>query len=236
MPSGAARAAEGAAPALSDEAVVARVLAGERALFEIVLRRYNQRLFRTLRAMVRDDAEAEDILQETYVRAYRHLAQFAGRASFATWLTRIAIHEALARRRKSGRFTSLGDADRWQAAAGSPEESASTGELRAVLERALGQLPENLRLVVVLRDVQGLATDEAAACLGITPDNVKVRLHCARALLRDKLERQWGAQLRQLHRFDGERCDRMVASVLNRIDSECILQGGTPCDAPPDSA
>src|SRR5215510_10289550 len=118
--------------ALADEEVVARVLAGETSLFEIIMRRYNQRLFRTLRAMVPSDSDAEDILQEAYVRAYRHLAQFQGRAKFSTWLTRIAIHELFARRRTSRRFASLDDLeqtmsiDRLTDHQPSPDEKASS--------------------------------------------------------------------------------------------------------------
>src|SRR5512145_642320 len=143
-----------AAPALSDEEVIARVLSGEVALFEMIMRRYNQRLFRTLRAFVPDDAEAEDVLQEAYVRAYRDLAQFEGRARFSTWLTRIAIHEALARGKKRRRFVSLDDGerqpamvDRLQATDPSPEDRAASTELHGVIHRAIDRMPEGLRAV-----------------------------------------------------------------------------------------
>jgi len=209
---------------LSDQDVVERVLSGETSLFEIIMQRYNQRLFRTIRAMVPDDAEAEDVLQESYVRAYHHLRQFEGRARFSTWLTRIAIHEVMARRRKSRRFTSLedhehrrGQNDRWHRTERTPEEHASSSELRCVLERAIRQMPESLRLVFMLREVEGLDTGETAHCLEISAGSVKVRLFRARSQLRSSIDRELGANARQLHQFAGERCDNMVSGVLNRI-------------------
>ena len=213
-----------ATPALSDEEVIARVLSGEVALFEMIMRRYNQRLFRTLRAFVPDDAEAEDVLQEAYVRAYRDLAQFEGRARFSTWLTRIAIHEALARGKKRRRFVSLDDGerqpamvDRLQATDPSPEDRAASTELHGVIHRAIDRMPEGLRAVFMLREVEGLDTDETAECLGLSAANVKVRLHRARALLRSAIDRELGSEVRRLHAFAGERCDRIVTGVLSRI-------------------
>src|SRR5262245_59928964 len=213
-----------AAPSLSDDEVVARVLSGEVALFEMIMRRYNQRLFRTLRAFVPNDAEAEDVLQEAYVRAYRDLAQFEGRARFSTWLTRIAIHEALARKKKRRRFVSLDDTERQPAMVDqlkapdpSPEDRVTTTELRGVLQRAIDRMPGSLRSVFMLREVEGLDTEEAAECLGLSAANVKVRLHRARALLRSELERELGSEVRRVHQFAGERCDRIVAGVLRRI-------------------
>ena len=210
--------------ALSDEDVVARVLSGEVELFEIVMRRYNQRLFRTLRAVAPNDAEAEDILQEAYVRAYRNLAQFEGRARFSTWLTRIALHEAFARQGRRRRFTSLDDPeqqpmviDQLKDAHPTPEDRATSSELRGVIGRAIERMPESLRLVFMLREVEGLDTDETAECLGISAANVKVRLHRGRALLRSGIDRELGTEVRLLHQFAGERCDRIVAGVLMRI-------------------
>jgi|SRR5215813_14245246 len=219
--------AQGGAPEpapLSDEEIVRRVLSGETPLYEMIMRRYNQRLFRAVRALLPDDSEAEDVLQEAYVRAYEHLAQFEGRASFSTWLTRIAIHEALARRRRGGRFVSLPDDesapvpvevgnDRQR----TPEDAASSGELRQILDHSLQELPESLRLVFMLREVEGLSTEETADCLDISVANTKVRLHRARALLQAKIDRQLGTEVRKLHQFAGARCDRIVARVLARI-------------------
>ncbi|HJQ99520.1 MAG TPA: RNA polymerase sigma factor [Candidatus Polarisedimenticolaceae bacterium] len=206
-----------AGQSLSDEEIVARVLSGEVALFEMIMRRYNQRLFRTVRAMTPSDAEAEDVLQEAYVNVYHHLAQFEGRAKFSTWLTRIAIHEALGRQKNRRRFTTVDDLELRPAMDPTPEESATSIELRGVLQRALERLPESLRMVFVLREVEGLDTDETAACLGISAANVKVRLHRARALLRSGIDRELGTEVRKLHQFAGARCDGVVARVLTRI-------------------
>lgn len=205
-----------------DEEIVRRVLSGETPLYEMIMRRYNQRLFRAVRALLPDDSEAEDVLQEAYVRAYEHLQQFEGRASFSTWLTRIAIHEALARKRRGGRFESLPDDERGSAelvndAQRTPEDAASSGELREVLDRSLQELPESLRLAFMLREVEGLSTEETAVCLDISVANAKVRLHRARALLQARIDRRLGAEVRKLHQFAGERCDRLVARVLARI-------------------
>lgn len=204
------------AQSLSDEEVVRRVTAGDADLFEVIMRRYNQRLFRTLRATVANDAEAEDIMQETYVRAYEHLAQFEGRARFSTWLTRIAIHEVLARRRRLGRFTSF-DGQPERATTTTPEDAASAAQLRNILEHAIEGIPATLRIVYVLRDVDGLGTDETADCLGITAVNVRVRLHRARTHIRARVEQHGSADMRQLHPFAGARCERIVAGVMRRI-------------------
>jgi RNA polymerase sigma-70 factor (ECF subfamily) len=216
----------GAAPELADMDIVERVLDGDTALFEILMRRYNQRLFRTVRVMVPSDHEAEDILQETYVRAYRHLRQYQARAHVFTWLARIAFHEVLARRRTRNRFTSLEDhesgsgtiLDGWHDDEPTPEEHASSSELRVLLEQAIQRMPETLRLVFLLREVEGLDTQETADCLGISAGAVKVRLFRARAVLRDRIDRGVGTDLRRLHPFDGERCNRIVSGVVHRLE------------------
>ncbi len=213
----------GADAVLRDDEVVERVRAGETALFEILMRRYNQRLFRALHAILRDDAEAEDVLQDAYVRAYLGLDRFRGEARFSTWLTRIAIHEALRRRRRSSRFRNFDPVDDASDPGArldpgrSPEDAASSDELRGVLDRAIGQMPETLRSVFVLREVEGLDTEETAECLGLTANNVKVRLHRARGLLRDRIDRRLGTEVRRLHQFAGARCDAVVARVLQRL-------------------
>src|SRR6202521_4500 len=182
---------------LSDEEVVTRVLAGETAMFEIVMRRHNQRLYRVARAILRNDGEAEDGMEDGYVGAYEHLDQFAGRATFSTWLTRIAVHEALARQHRGNRHQELepmsereGDAmDRFASLAPDPEQQASNSEIRSLLEEAvekLPELPDAYRTIFTLRDVEDMRTSDAADVLEITEDNVKVRLHRARALLRKR--------------------------------------------------
>jgi RNA polymerase sigma-70 factor (ECF subfamily) len=214
------------AQALSDEEVVARVLAGETPLYEIVMRRHNQRLYRAVRAIVRDEAEAEDIVQETYVRAYRSLHQFEARAQLSTWLTRIAVNEALGRLRKTARLQPLEEMvdDEWvpQHLAVtdpkmSPESQAATSELRTLLESTIDQLPVMYRQVFMLRAVEGLSTEETAESLGIEADNVKTRLHRARAMIRQALARQAQATTSEAFLFPATRCDRVVRGVFQQI-------------------
>jgi RNA polymerase sigma-70 factor (ECF subfamily) len=213
----------GGLEALSDEEVVRRVGRGETALFEILMRRYNQRLFRVARAIMRDDAEAEDVLQQAYVNAYTHLQQFAGQARFATWLTRITTYEAFARLRRRGRHkeTHMGEGEDamegFPAPQPDPEQQAFAGELRHALEASLDALPETYRTVFVLRDVEGLSTAEAADCLEVSEDVVKTRLHRARALLREDLFERAGLSARSVFSFQGDRCDRIVGAVLARL-------------------
>ena len=211
--------------AWSDEQVVSRVLTGETALYELLMRRYNQRLYRVARAILHDDAEAEDVMQDAYVRAYQHLADFEGRAKFSTWLTRIAVHEALARSHRRSRYQSLDNAGESKggvmgslASAGrSPEEAAYDRELGDVLESAVLELPEDHRLVFMLRDVEGMTTDETAECLNLSPENVKVRLHRARAGLRKELYARAGATTVQSFQFHATRCDRVVKNVFKML-------------------
>ncbi len=210
---------------IADEEVVARVRSGETGLYEILMRRYNQRLFRVVRSVLRDDAEAEDVLQEAWVRAYERLDQFEGRAGFATWLTRIAFHEALARIRKARRWSplenSLGEimpeAERCHTTSETPETQAVRHQLGRALESAVDALPEAYRSVFVLRQVEQLSTSETAECLDLSEETVKTRLHRSRALLRRQLEERLGASLTEAYSFLGARCDRVVARVLARI-------------------
>jgi RNA polymerase sigma-70 factor (ECF subfamily) len=209
-------AASSAAAGLTDEQIVARVLAGETALFELLMRRYNQRLYRITRGILGDDAEAEDVTQDAYVRAFAHLGQFAGRARFSTWLTRIAVHEASARRRRRRRDVEEGLPMLVSTAAG-PEERAADRELARTIQAAVAALPEVYRTVFLLREVEGLSTAETAACLEITEETAKTRLHRARALLRNHINARVGASVRQAFEFAGTRCDRLVAAVMARI-------------------
>lgn len=210
---------------LTDEEAVSRVRAGETCLYELLMRRYNQRLFRIARSVVRDDAEAEDIMQEAWVRAYEHLNQFAGKSTFATWVTKIAFYDALARVRKRKRLVSIhtsnGDnmpeeeyAD-WKAR--DPEQQAMGGELRQAVASAVDQLPEAYRSVFVLRDVERLSTAETAECLSLSEEAVKTRLHRSRALLRRGLRARLGPAIVATYSFKGHRCDRVVSRVMVRI-------------------
>ena len=210
---------------LSDEEVVGRVLAGETGMFEIIMRRNNQRLYRVARAILRNDDEAEDVMQDAYVRAYEHLDQFAGRAKFSTWLTRIAVHEALARQHRGNRYQVLepisereGDPmDRFASLALNPEQQASNSEVRRLLEEAVEKLPDIYRTIFMLREVEEMTTTDAADVLEITEENVKVRLHRARALLRKSLYARAGIERKEAFNFHAVRCDRVVKNVFERI-------------------
>jgi RNA polymerase sigma-70 factor, ECF subfamily len=209
----------------TDEQVVTRVLAGDTALYELLMRRHNQRLYRVARAILRDDAEAEDVMQDAYVRAYQNLASFEGRAKFATWLTRIAVHEALARSRKRNRFQSLdnqegSNGDLMNSATSSdrsPEQGTYDRELSSVLENAVLTLSDEYRLVFMLRDVEGMTTEETAQSLNLTPENVKVRLHRAHAKLRKELYEAVGATTARCFQFHAVRCDRVVKGVFSTL-------------------
>lgn len=205
--------------ALTDDEVVVRVLEGQMELFEILMRRYNQRLYRVARGFVSDPTEAEDIAQEAFVSAFHKLAGFRGEAQFSTWLTRIAIHEALARVKERRRFVPLADdAERGSATdRPGPERRAQNRELGTLLSDAVESLPDLLRPVFVLREIEGLSSDETAEGLGISSANVRVRLHRAKALLRDRIDEQMGQEARQLFLFAGPRCDRLVKAVFARL-------------------
>ncbi len=217
---------------LSDEEVVVRVLAGQTAMFEVVMRRHNQRLYRVARAILRNDGEAEDVMQDAYVRAYEHLDQFAGRAKFSTWLTRIAVHEALARQHRGNRYQELepesernGDPmDRFASSEPNPEQQASNSEIRRLLEEAVEKLPDAYRTIFVLRDVEEMSTTDTANILEITEENVKVRLHRARALLRKDLYALAGVERKEAFNFHAVRCDRVVKNVFERIQKQVLKQ------------
>jgi RNA polymerase sigma-70 factor (ECF subfamily) len=205
---------------VTDEEIVRRVLHGETALFELLMRRYNQRLYRIARAMMRDDAEAEDVTQDAYVRAFEHLDQFAGRARFSTWLTRIAVHEASARLRRRGRqIDSEETMPSLACPAPGPEQRAAAHEMARAIEVAVDALPVVYGSVFMLRDVEGLSTAETADCLEINEETVKTRLHRARALLRNHIVARLGVGAPQTFRFAGARCDHMVDAVMTRVVS-----------------
>lgn len=214
---------------LSDTEVVTRVMAGETALFEILMRRHNERLYRAARAIVRDDSEAEDVMQQAYVNAYTHLHQFDGRAQFSTWLTRIAVHEALARAKRRGRYQSLEEPSLETfvpiQSSPDPERQAFARELAALLESAVDRLGDGYREVFMLRQVEGLSTSETAQVLEVSEDVVKTRLSRARAALqRDLLERA-GAATVGAFTFGLARCDRVVGNVMAMISGVAPRQG-----------
>lgn len=204
----------------SDEEVVQRVLGGEKALFEILMRRHNQRIYRIVRGILNNDSEAEDVMQDAYVRSYQHLSTFEGRSTFITWLTRIAMHEAFARVQRLRKQTPL-EAEEQRPfvvdATNSPERNVATMELHNALESAISSLPQKYRSVLIMRDVEEMTTAEAATVLEISEDAVKVRLHRAHAMARRALYRQSGKHARELFAFPATRCDRVVAAVLAKI-------------------
>ena len=205
-------------PELSDDEIVRRVVAGERELFELLVRRYNQRVYRSVRAVMRNADDAEDVMQQAYVNAYRALHQFEGRASFSTWLTRIAIREAIARNKKTTHLHVVDEIMNDIHEPGpTPEDRAVTADWMRHVEAEVASLPDSYRSVLLLREVEGLSTEETAECLDVTVDVVKTRLHRARAMLRDALYRRAGEGMSSIFTFGSHRCDRVVASVMEQI-------------------
>jgi RNA polymerase sigma-70 factor, ECF subfamily len=203
---------------LTDEAIVARVCAGEQDLFELLMRRHNARIYHAARAILHDDGETEDVMQDAYVRAYEHLRDFEGRARFSTWLTRIAINEAFARVRRSRRFDSLYSAPSIYPTPGSnPEQQASDVEMRGLLEKAVGALPQEFRSVFVLRAVERMSGAEVAECLNIPETTVKTRMFRARRRLQKVLVESMEPALPSLYDLHVARCDRVVDDVLQRV-------------------
>jgi RNA polymerase sigma-70 factor (ECF subfamily) len=215
---------------VSDAELARRIAASDPQAFVLLMRRYNQRLFRVARSILRDDAEAEDAVQDAYLQAYRSIAQFRGDARLSTWLTRIVVNEAIARDRKGRRRAQVtqlypdvesGDGPA-EAAMGTgdndtPEGRAMRGEVRALLEKSIDALPDAFRTVFMLRAVEELSCEEVAACLGIAEATVRSRFFRARSMLRSALADQFDAATGEAFSFDGNRCDRLVAGVLARI-------------------
>src|SRR5512146_718447 len=213
---------ESIAQSWTDDEIIARVCGGEIALYELLVRRYNQRVYRAVRAILRDDAEAEDVMQEAHIAAYQHLHEFEGRAAYSTWLTRIAVHAALSHSKKLQRFEAqdftdddsligLKDDDV------SPETATACSETRTLLEQAILSLPVLYRSVLMMRDVEEMSTLETAEALELTEEAVKVRLHRARALLRKELYARVGANSSSAFQFGARRCDRVTGAVMGRI-------------------
>lgn len=206
-----------------DEQVVARVRAGDTAAFEIVMRRYNQRIYRVVRAIVQNDDETVDVMQSAYLSAIAHIHDFSGRARFSTWLTRIAVHEALGRLRKQRRVDPLNtlDGEELEMASPrpSPEDHLSSSELRRFLTQAVDSLPEAFRTTFVLRSIENMSVAETAEVLGIPEETVKTRHHRARERLQASLLQRAGDELPSLFGFHRERCDRLVFAVLERARS-----------------
>lgn len=207
----------------SDELLVARARARDSAAFELLMRRHNQRIYRVVRAVLRDSDEIEDVIQQAYVQAFLHLDQFGGNARWSTWVCRIAINEALARLRQRGRFVAI-EAVSEEAMANlskvssDPERAVAGREFGRMVEHAIDELPDIYRSVLILREVEGMTTDETASVLDVAVDVVKTRLHRARAALRAAIEERIGDQMKTAYTFGNERCDRIVAAVLAQFD------------------
>lgn len=214
---------------LPDRELVARLRAGEQRAFEPVMRRYNRRLFRAARGIVGSDTEAEDVVQETYVRAYQHLDGFRGPDGLGAWLTRIAVNEALMRRRRPDAAGSTAgeafDEERFAGetmagddrASGTPEEATANAQLGGLIERCVDRLPEAYRLAFILREIEQLSVAETAASLEVAPVTVKTRVHRAKRLLRRTLSKELRRASAAAYPFAGRRCDRTVETVFRRL-------------------
>ncbi|WP_019171338.1 RNA polymerase sigma factor [Pseudaminobacter salicylatoxidans] len=209
-----------------DACLVELARRNDEAAIRTLIRRHNRRLFRIARSIVRDDAEAEDIVQETYVKAFTNLASFRGEARMLTWLTRIALNEALGRLRRRRPTAELKEVDRADEAqlipfpgahVPDPEAETARSQLRDLLERTVDDLPEPFRIVFILRDVEEMSIEETAILLAIRPETVKTRLHRARTMMRNSIERRFSATFSSLFPFDGMRCARMGDRVIARL-------------------
>ena len=210
----------------SEGGLVRRALARDEAAIRAIMKANNRRLYRLARGILRNDAEAEDVVKETYVRAFTRLGDFRGESGLSTWLSRIAINEALGRLRRQRVDLSSLPQHRLEAAiiqfplasSDDPEKSMAQREIRQVVERAIDELPEAFRLVFMTRVVEGMNVEETADLLGLKPETVKTRLHRARAMLRDNVERKIGPVVMEAFPFAGRRCDRLTEAVLKRLN------------------
>ena len=217
-------------PKVTEAAVddlVTRARDRDEAAIRAIIKANNRRLYRLARGILRNDGEAEDVVQETYVRAFTHLDSFRGDSSFSTWLARIAINEAL------GRLRSLRPTAEWTSlppgaieaqiiqfplsATPDPEKTMAQREIQNVVEHAIDELPEPFRLVFITRVVEGMNIEETAEILGLKPETVKTRLHRARAMLRETVERKIGPVVMEAFPFAGRRCERLTDAVLQRL-------------------
>jgi RNA polymerase sigma-70 factor (ECF subfamily) len=215
---------------LDDGALVERARQRDGAAVRLIMQRHNRRLYRVARSVLHDDAEAEDVVQETYVRAFTHLDGYRGEAQLSTWLTRIALNEAFGRLRRRRITVGLKDIDaindQGEARViylpsarrdSDPEAAAARGEVRRLLERAVDQLPDHFRVVFMLRDIEEMSVEETASHLGLRPETVKTRLHRARRLLREALNKTLASALTDVFPCAGARCARIADAVLERL-------------------
>jgi RNA polymerase sigma-70 factor (ECF subfamily) len=217
--------------ATTDAEIVRRVAAGDKRVFCELMRRHNQTLYRTARSILRDDAEAEDAVQEAYLLAYRGMGAFRGEAKLSSWLVRIVVNEAIARSRKRKRRAEIirldgdvesgvtaGESAMDAVASGQPEHGALRAETRRLLEKKIDGLPDAFRTVFMLRAIEEMSVEEVAAALDIPEATVRTRFFRARSLLREALAREIDFAFEDAFAFAGGRCDRIVAGVLARIE------------------
>ncbi len=213
-----------------DPALVDLAGKGSEAAVRALVQRHNRRLYRIARAVVRDDAEAEDVVQETYLRAFTNLGSYRGEAAFSTWLTRITLNEALGRLRRRHPSVDIGtiasEGEPYGAnlimfplsrSSPTPEAETARRQVRDILEQAVDQLPERFRIVFVLREIEQMSTEDAAVSLAIKPETVKTRLHRARRMIRAALNKQLSLAFSELFPFDGPRCERIADQVIRRL-------------------
>lgn len=213
---------------LADVELARRAAARDRHAFRAIMTSHNQRLFRLARSIVRNDSEAEDVVQEAYVLGFAHLNRFRGESSLATWLSRIVINEALGRLRKKRRTTGLASSMEQSVGAtivqfpvdnssGDPERTMAQRQILQLVEQATDALPDIYRTVFVARVIEGLSMEETASLLGLRAETVKTRLHRARRLVRESLDEQIGPVLLSAFPFAGRRCERLTAAVMSRL-------------------
>jgi RNA polymerase sigma-70 factor (ECF subfamily) len=215
---------------LDDLALVERARNQDGAAVRLIMQRHNRRLYRAARSILNDDAEAEDVVQEAYVRAFTHLDGFRGEAQLSTWLTRIALNEALGRLRRRRLTVGLKDIDaindQGEARViylpsarrdGDPEATVAQAQVRRLLERAVDELPDSFRMVFVLRDIEEMSIEETASHLGLRPETVKTRLHRARRLLRQSLDKTLSSAVSEIFPCAGARCAQITEAVLERL-------------------
>jgi RNA polymerase sigma-70 factor, ECF subfamily len=212
----------------SDSELLERAREGYPAAFATLVRRHDRYLYRVARSVLRDDQEAEDVVQQTFLQAFAHIVDFRGQASLRTWLTRIALNDALQRRRRRRMTVDLVQIDTAQErtrseiylsplTASTPDGAAARTQIRKILERAIDDLPPAFRIVLVMRDVEGASVEETANALGIMPETVRTRLHRARRLLRESLGEQLVSQLHDVFPFERPRCDALVHRLLPQV-------------------
>jgi len=216
---------------LNDEGdLITRALGNDKAAVRTIIRQNNRRLFRVARSILKNDWEAEDAVQEAYVRAFTHLSTFEGKSSLNTWLTRIVVNEALGRLRRRKPTVDIADVEAGATGADvvpfpltspqpDPERAMAQGQIRNLLEEAIDALPDAFRVVLVARVIEEMSVEETAELYGLKPETVKTRLHRARTMLRRDLEQQFGPLLTDTYPFGGHRCEGMADNVIARLEA-----------------